>query len=137
MSVLPKSLPEELKPPQGGLRVICLCADWCTTCREFRVGFDGLAHQFPEARFVWMDIEDQADELGDLDVENFPTVLIMRGKIILFFGVMLPYPGHLARMIENFLNVTGEAAVAYVKSAPERLAWQANLDLRRLGGQDV
>ena len=58
------------------LFVACLCADWCGTCREYREGFDRLADAHPDICFAWIDIENQADRFDDLDVENFPTILI-------------------------------------------------------------
>lgn len=42
-----------------------------------------LAVSFPETRFHWLDIEECADDLGDLDVENFPTLFIQRQNLVL------------------------------------------------------
>ena len=58
------------------LFVACLCAEWCGTCREYRDAFDRLADKHPEICFAWIDIETHADRFDDLDVENFPTILI-------------------------------------------------------------
>lgn len=109
--------------------VICLCAEWCGTCREYRAGFEALAGEFPEMRFRWVDIEDQADEMGDLDVENFPTLLIRRGGDVLFFGTMLPHHGVLKRMLETFAAQSLDESRRYARSAPERLVWQSDADL--------
>ena len=116
-----------------GFAVICLCAQWCGTCRDYRAGFDELAAQFPGVRFSWLDIEEQADELGDLDIENFPTLYIRRGDSVLFFGTMLPYVSNLRRLIETFEEQTIEQSHDYARSAPERAGWQDDADLRRLG----
>jgi thioredoxin 1 len=70
--------------------VACLCAAWCGTCNEYRSNFETLAARHPDKRFVWIDIEDQADVVGDLDVENFPTLLIQRRDAIAFLGTVLP-----------------------------------------------
>jgi hypothetical protein len=70
--------------------VACLCAAWCDTCCSYRDNFDRLAALHPDKRFVWIDIEDQADVVGDIDVENFPTLLMQRGDIVAFFGTILP-----------------------------------------------
>ena len=112
--------------------VHCLCAEWCGTCREYRPGFQALAAQFPDVHFVWLDIEERADDMGDLDVENFPTLLITRGEVVLFFGTMLPHLGHLQRTLEVFLAQSREEGLAYAQSDGERRAWQANEDLRFL-----
>ena len=118
-----------------GFVVICLCAQWCGTCRDYRSGFDELAATFPDARFGWVDIEDQADELGDLDIENFPTVYIRRGESVLFFGTMLPYVSNLQRLIETFIEQSAEQSRDYARATPERAGWQDDADLRGLGRQ--
>lgn len=112
--------------------VICLCAEWCGTCRDYRAGFEALAEAFPDTRFRWLDIEDQADDLGDLDIENFPTLFIQRRDSILFFGTMLPHLDLLRRLIETFHEQSFEESQAYARANPERTAWQQNADLSRL-----
>jgi thiol-disulfide isomerase/thioredoxin len=85
-----------------GLRVFCLCAAWCGVCRDYRAVFDAAAAQAPgAARFEWVDIEDEAALLDDLDIENFPTLLIARGAQTLFFGTITPQPATLARLVQR------------------------------------
>lgn len=120
-------------PASAEFLVTCLCAEWCGTCRDYRPGFDELAKQFPDTRFRWLDIEEHADDMGDLDIENFPTLLIQRRELVLFFGTMLPYLNHLQRLIETFLEQTAEQSRDYVLSNPERCSWQENQDLSHLG----
>jgi thiol-disulfide isomerase/thioredoxin len=83
--------------------VWCLCAEWGNTCVEYRPGFLALAEKFPQVRFRWVDIEDQADEVGDLEVENFPTLRVTRGDEVLFHGTQLPIPAHLERLLRELL----------------------------------
>ncbi|MBL8445914.1 MAG: thioredoxin family protein [Zoogloeaceae bacterium] len=87
--------------------VACLCAAWCGTCRDYRQVFDALAARFPQAEFHWLDVEDEADWLGDLDVENFPTLVIQRDEDILFHGVVLPQPGIIERLVSTLLEAPG------------------------------
>ena len=84
--------------------VTCLCAEWCDTCVEYRPGFLALAERFRRAEFRWLDIEDQAEEVGEREVENFPTIEIRRGAELLFYGVMLPRHEHLARLLEKLIT---------------------------------
>ena len=81
--------------------VICFCAALCRTCDSFLDAFKDLSEKFPEQVFLWVDIEDEDSLLDDLDVENFPTILIQEAGENLFYGTMLPYIGHLERMILN------------------------------------
>lgn len=114
----------------GAWVVACLCAAWCGTCREYRDGFDALAARHPDKRFVWIDIEDQADVVGDFDVENFPTLLIQRGDTVAFFGTVLPDQRLAERLLlaqveKNDVEIRAEAA-----SSTERRQWQSEYNLR-------
>ncbi|MDR3451503.1 MAG: thioredoxin family protein [Rhodoferax sp.] len=82
-------------------RVLCLCAQWCDTCREYRAVFDEVGAAHPQLQFIWIDIEDQADLVGDVEVETFPTILIADGAALRFFGPLTPQPQTLARLIEG------------------------------------
>lgn len=82
------------------LLVACLCADWCGTCRDYAVPFAALARR-GTARCVWVDIEDHEDVLDDVDVDNFPTLLIARGDAVLFFGTVTPHAQTLERLVET------------------------------------
>jgi len=84
------------------LRVVCLCAAWCGVCRDYRATFDAAAADMPAtSRFTWIDIEDDAELLDDVDVENFPTLLIANGERTLFFGTITPQPATLARLLQG------------------------------------
>lgn len=87
------------------LTVACLCAEWCGSCREYRPLFDRLGAGFAgRCRFVWIDIEDEADTVDGIDVENFPTLLIARDGIALFFGPLTPHLQTLQRLVEGALD---------------------------------
>jgi thioredoxin len=83
--------------------VACLCAAWCDTCVAYRPGFLAMAERFPRAEFRWVDIEDDAEALEDIDVDNFPTILVRCGGETLFHGVMLPHHEHLQRLLEKLI----------------------------------
>lgn len=110
--------------------VACLCAAWCGTCTQYRDTFAALAARHPDKRFVWIDIEDQADVVGDLDVENFPTLLIQRRDAIAFFGTVLP-DLHLAdRLVQAQSEKTEAEILAAAVGNPDRRTWQNECNLR-------
>ncbi|MFZ5526590.1 MAG: thioredoxin family protein [Pseudomonadota bacterium] len=82
------------------LDVICLCADWCGTCREYEAVFDALQQAHPQHRYRWIDIEDEAELAGDVDVETFPTLMLAHGGQVLFAGPVLPRQGDAQRLVE-------------------------------------
>ena len=79
--------------------VICLCAEWCGVCREFRSAFEQAARAHPQLRFRWLDVEDEADALDDLDVETFPTLVIGSATTLHFAGPTLPQAAQLERLL--------------------------------------
>jgi thioredoxin reductase (NADPH) len=81
--------------------VVVLCAAWCDTCTEFRGTLERIASARPETLFIWLDIEDDAEICGDIDVENFPTLAIYRGGALLHYGVSLPQEGTVARLVDE------------------------------------
>ena len=106
----PVALPDPACPPAAsGWWVVCLCADWCGTCRDYRALFDALAPAYPRVRVGWGDIEAAADVAGDLDVETFPTLLIADGQTARFLGPLLPQAGVLSRLIESLQADQGSA----------------------------
>src|ERR671915_517179 len=86
---------------QRQFAVTCLCALWCDSCEGYREGFFALAREFPQARFRWLDIEDDAEEVGSREVENFPTLLVERDGAELFYGPLPPQHEHLRRLIRS------------------------------------
>lgn len=82
--------------------VICFCAEWCRTCQKYQDDFKALAEQWPEHYFVWVDVEELPELLGDEDVEDFPTLQIQTPEGVVFYGPMLPHSEHLDRLLRDF-----------------------------------
>ncbi|GAB1459451.1 hypothetical protein MASR2M50_12250 [Thauera sp.] len=88
------------------LVVLALCAQWCGTCREFRSTLERLAEARHDIVFAWADVEDDAELVGDLDVENFPTLALFRAGVALHYGVSLPHESVVARLVETLAAAT-------------------------------
>jgi len=112
--------------------VACLCAAWCGTCGGYRAAFEGLAARHPDKVFVWIDIEDQADVVGDLDVENFPTLLLQREDTVAFFGTMLPDAAVAERLLLAQAELPPAELARLADSSDERREWQRDCNLRTL-----
>ena len=96
MSALPDA-PESAGSPMPW--VVCLCAEWCGTCREYRPLMAQVARAHPQFRFAWVDIEDHAELADAFDVETIPTLLIAGTDGTRFLGPLLPHAETLSRML--------------------------------------
>ena len=91
-------------PSTPSLLVACLCAQWCGTCRDYRPLFDQLQAEFAAAQFVWIDIEDEADLVDPVEVDNFPTLLVVADGQARFFGTLTPHIDTLRRILQTQLS---------------------------------
>lgn len=102
----------ENKPtPLPSLLVACLCAQWCGTCNSYRATFEQLRAEFPQLHWRWIDIEDEADLVDPVDVENFPTVLIGQGEQLRFYGTITPHAETLRRLVQSQLDAGGPGQI--------------------------
>jgi thioredoxin 1 len=121
--------PVKLPRTSPQLLVACLCADWCGACREYQPLFDTLALTLPDVQFLWLDVEDQADLIDPIEVENFPTILIAKlekaTNQALFFGTVLPHIETLERLIQAKQNAVAATTNAANTATPSQLELQA------------
>lgn len=91
-------------PHAARLHVACLCAAWCRTCESyastFRAAAETLAREgLAVDHWHWVDIEDEAELVGELDIETFPTLLVFDGDAIHHAGPIPPQPEQLLRLL--------------------------------------
>lgn len=115
----------------GDWIVACLCAQWCGICRGWHEAFRELARDsaalLPGARWLWVDVESQADALGEFEPENFPVLAVQQGERLLYCAALPQQAGNWRRMVQS-LGALDE---------PQARRWAAQLqdlglDLRRL-----
>ncbi len=103
--------------------VVCLCAAWCNVCRDYRSRFNQAQAQLAPVQFVWIDIEDEADLLHPLDVEDFPTLLLAVGDEPRFFGPVTPQ----LAMLERLIRAQTEGADVPALTDPQVVALVARI----------
>lgn len=83
------------------IRVICLCAAWCSVCRDFIETYRSAQEGDPNVVYELLDIEDDVERLGEVEVENFPCVLVGAQGEPVFFGAIAPNRASLERLIRK------------------------------------
>lgn len=99
-------------------RVICLCAAWCGVCRDWTPVFEQLAATHPQVQFAWVDVEDEADAMGDVDIETFPSLLVAHGPRARFFGPVQPSPAQVARLLDSLISSPATERAAGPEAGP-------------------
>ncbi len=98
--------------------IACLCAEWCDLCAQYKAVIAQISAEFaqdaPATRWHWIDIEDEADLLGDVDIETFPTIVIVDPDSVRFAGPLTPQAETLRRLLR-----------ATVFEAPPDARWPA------------
>jgi thioredoxin 1 len=98
--------------PAVTMHIACLCAAWCRLCDDYAPVFEQVTGELAAAgatlRCHWIDIEDEADLVGDFDVETFPTIVIVDVQRVRFAGPLTPQADTLRRLLRaTVLEATG------------------------------
>lgn len=91
------------EPSPASALVVCLCAQWCGSCRDYTATFQAVQARFPQARFLWLDVENDSELVDPVEVENFPTLLIAAQGQARFLGPLTPQPETLERLLQASL----------------------------------
>ena len=116
----------------GDWWVIALCAEWCNVCRDWRAVFNETAASRRDMNFAWVDVEDEADAMGDVDIETFPTVLVGRGHDAVFLGPLQPSSAQLTRLLASLKHAQTDEAVSRPPVSGEAALLLARLHARVL-----
>lgn len=116
--------------PSHRPQLLCLCAAWCHLCAAYAPVLaevvQRLRSDWPDLTSRWIDIEDEADLVGELDIETFPTIVVLRGADVRFHGPLPPQPEVLERVVRAALG----AAAAAGGVAPEVAAFAQRVAAR-------
>ncbi|MDE2147224.1 MAG: thioredoxin family protein [Burkholderiales bacterium] len=96
------------------VHVACLCAAWCRLCDSYAPVFEAALQGLgvPGLRMHWIDIEDEAELVGEFDVETFPTLVVADAQRVRFAGALTPQPETLQRVLRAVLAAGGDAGAA-------------------------
>lgn len=115
---------------QPVIHVACLCAAWCHLCKDYAPVFEQVCSEVERSgvalRRHWIDIEDEAEFVGDFDVETFPTIVVADAGGVRFAGPLAPQPETLRRLLRATMQEPAADARRPIVSA-EAAAFAARL----------
>jgi thioredoxin 1 len=121
-------------PGAPTIHIACLCAAWCRLCDDYRAVLESLADEFDRGgvpvRWHWVDIEDEAELVGELDVETFPTIIVADDAHVRFAGPVTPQRDTLQRLLRATV-MNADSGVQWPVTPPEVQALAAGLRTRR------
>ncbi|AWD32622.1 hypothetical protein CKSOR_00516 [Candidatus Kinetoplastibacterium sorsogonicusi] len=82
--------------------IVCFCASWCSTCIDYKKKLEIFSNSITEYSFIWLDIDDHEHLIGDIEIENFPTILIKKSNKNVFFGTISSNILVLEKMLSTF-----------------------------------
>lgn len=112
------------------VHVACLCAAWCRLCDDYapvlEIVLSELRTGDSRLRRHWIDIEDEAELVGEFDVETFPTLVVVGPEGVRFAGPLTPQPDTLRRLLRATV-VDAAAGTRWPAVAPEVRAFALRL----------
>ena len=115
---------QRAKEPQWS--VACLCAAWCGVCEQYRPTFEALKARFPHWQLEWVDVEDEAAVMEEVDIETFPTLLIAQGSQVVFMGPLLPQIQVLERLMQSLEGGVAQHSAVTAQAQDLWLRWCAH-----------
>lgn len=100
------------------LKAVCLCAAWCRACEAYAPLFASIQ---PPWSARWIDIEDEAALVGDVEIETFPTLLLFDDEAIRFAGPVRPDASTLQALLRAAEQGPAIAVEAPLAALVERL----------------
>jgi len=111
----------------------CLCATWCRLCDYYAPVFKQVTGELVSADMQvhrhWIDIEDEAELVGDFDVETFPTIVIADAQHVRFAGPLTPQADTLRRLLRATVQEAA-ADARWSQVAPQIEAFAQRLRAR-------
>lgn len=104
-------LAQRLQQSNTRLLILIGAEQWCAKCRELRPQFDDLVAQAkPEEVWLWLDLEDHAEFIGDYLPGSLPMLIVYQGEALLYCQVIEDAQQALADQIKHIRTLLPRTA---------------------------
>lgn len=95
-------LAQRLSPANAHLFILIGAEQWCAKCRDLRPQFDNFAAQAKlDEVWLWLDLEDHAEFIGDYLPDTLPILLAYRGENMVLCQVVEDVEQSLGEHVEK------------------------------------
>jgi thioredoxin 1 len=64
--------------------ILLAYAPWCNVCRDFKQTAEKMAADYGQAKFAWIDIDQETVIRDELYVQAIPSIYVFRDQILIF-----------------------------------------------------
>jgi thiol-disulfide isomerase/thioredoxin len=68
---------------EGKKLLVQYTAMWCGPCKALTPRLTTLSSNYPDITFVKVDVDENMDEIGELEIRSVPTIMIYNGDILI------------------------------------------------------
>lgn len=102
-------LAQRLQCANARVYIVIGATQWCSRCRELRPQFDLCAeHPLADETWLWLDLVDHGEFLGDYQPENLPMLVAYQGAQLLAC-LDIETPARTFKAAVDRLRTTGQA----------------------------
>lgn len=87
-----------------GIIVAKFGAEWCMPCKALRRTIDSMVSEFPDVRFIEIDVENSPEVANEFGITSVPTLIYFCNGEIVDMSVGNVSKGEISKMISKIVN---------------------------------
>ena len=91
-----------------GIIVAKFGAEWCMPCKALRKTMDSMVSEFPDVRFIEIDVENSPEVANEFGITSVPTLIYFCNGEIVDMSVGNVSKGEISKIIGKIKNHAGE-----------------------------
>lgn len=90
-------------------------ADWCAPCKQFATIYEQVAEQFPNIKFVKVNIEAEQELADFFEIRSIPHLMVFKESIVIYSNAGSMPASTLKELVEQALTVDVSAIKAQIE----------------------
>lgn len=95
-------------------------ADWCAPCKQFSVIYEQVAQQFPNIKFVKVNIETEQELADFFEIRSIPHLMVFKESIVIYSNAGSMPASTLKELVEQALAADVSAIKAQLEEEDKK-----------------